>query len=144
MVYDTYCKWHFRWQFCLILFPGSRFNLEIRVGIDGEVLGNNQICFEEVDLTDIGVGNIMCLQALFGDWISINRTIFDSALENLIFGEIRVFGSKYNWVHTHLHHHRSQRPILISVWSRWFCIRLWYTYIGIKKYIQYKQVIIWK
>ena len=69
------------------------FNLEIRVGGECEHLGNGKICFTASD-----GANSTCLQAVFGDWISINKSTPDSSNNDydLILCEIHVFGSKYS------------------------------------------------
>ena len=76
-------------------FTDHNFNMEIRVGEDGQYLGNNKICLELIDFRDSVVANITCLQALFGDWISINKSSSNTRAENLYFQEVHVFGSKF-------------------------------------------------
>ena len=81
--------------------------MEIRVGEDGAYLENNRICLGQIDLRATGAANITCLQTLFGDWISVEKS---SSLLSL--GEVRVFGStcKYSSSETHTH-------IILRTWD---------------------------
>ena len=81
---------------CIYLSAGFNDILEIRVGQDGERLGNNQICAEELDLTVSGAANIACLRPLFGDWISVNKSSTLHEYYHLVLAEVRVFGGKYS------------------------------------------------
>ena len=72
-----------------VIFTDYKSNLSIRVGEDGNELGNNKICREQIDFRSSDVANITCSQALFGDWISIH-----TYQDHLFLCEIRVFRSK--------------------------------------------------
>ena len=72
------------------------FNLEIRVGRAGEELGKNKICAVHHDFRGSNVANITCLQPLFGDWISINKSSSNIDYYQLVLVEISVFDSKYS------------------------------------------------
>ena len=102
---------------------GYNFNLEIRVGEDGEKLGNNQICAKQLDLTASGAANITCLQPLFGDCVNISKSSIPSSNgdEALILGEVRIFGGEYNKVFTTLHINHFEIDIVDLV-------LLWFTY----------------
>ena len=69
-------------------------NFEIRVG-GSEDRGNNEICHKQFDFMDSLNTTIRCSRPLFGNWISINSTDTEFALEYLGFKEVRVFGRKY-------------------------------------------------
>ena len=69
-------------------------NFEIRVG-GSEDLGYNEICHKQFDFMDTLHTTINCSRPLFGDWVSINSTDTEVALEFLAFIEFRVFGCKY-------------------------------------------------
>ena len=73
--------------------------LEIRVGEDEVDLSNNQICYEEIDLRVSGAADISCLQALFGDWISITMSPVNSAFPSMAFDEVRAFGNEPKGTH---------------------------------------------
>ena len=77
-----------------LLHAGHRLrNFEIRVGIDGEELGNNSICYERLESMEAGMAEkFTCYEEIFGNWISINKTEATSRLRFLHFQEIRVFG----------------------------------------------------
>ena len=82
----------------VIWYHLTAFNhdLAIRIGKDGDDLGNNKVCLEQIDFTASHVASVTCLQELFGDWISINRT--SSNTEYIFLCEVRIFGfdSKYS------------------------------------------------
>ena len=70
-------------------------NFEIRVGMDSDHLGNNAVCYKQIESMESGqVKKFTCNQELFGDWVSINKTETQSGWQHLHFREIDVFGSK--------------------------------------------------
>ena len=86
---------------------GYGFNYDVRVGENGEDIGNNEICarvYEEIVASSV---NFTCPPALFGDWVSINKSSSNiDQYERLIIFEVQVF-SKYS---LQLHIINSPRP----------------------------------
>ena len=80
-----------------VLYQGHRLrNFEIRIGMDSVEIGNNAICYKQLESMEPGlVKNFSCYQRLFGDWISINKTDRDADMVYLQIREIRIFDSKY-------------------------------------------------
>ena len=71
-------------------------NFEIRVGNDGEQIGNNAICYKQSESVMPGVTrNFMCSSRIFGSWISINKSDTKQDMVHLQLREVRVYGSKY-------------------------------------------------
>ena len=70
-------------------------NFEIRVGHDALDIGNNEICYKQVKpVPDGATETFRCMNALFGSWVSVNKT--DTEYENwyLQLRELRVFTCK--------------------------------------------------
>ena len=76
-----------------LFFPGNRLrNFEIRVGLDDEDIGNNNLCYKQSNSVATGATVMfICGHTLYGDWVSVNKS--DHAYLQLC--ELRVFGSKY-------------------------------------------------
>ena len=68
-------------------------NFEIRVGQDAVNIGNNPICYQQLDAMGNGVtSNFTCLRALYGSWVSVNKSDNEIGKEHLELHEVRVFG----------------------------------------------------
>ena len=71
-------------------------NFEIRVGTDGKKIGNNVICFKQMEPMESGIAkNFTCSSPIYGSWISVNKSTDNFVLSALHFLEIRVYGGKY-------------------------------------------------
>ena len=77
-------------------FSGDRLqNFEIRVGNDGQEIGNNTICYKQLNPMEPGVTrNFTCSPKIFGSWISINKSHTVPDLAMLQLREIRVYDGK--------------------------------------------------
>ena len=63
-------------------------NFEIRVGYDGTDLGNNAVCYKQLEsMKDGSAVKFKCHNALYGSWVSVNK----SGNENLQLAEVRVY-----------------------------------------------------
>ena len=82
-------------SFLDMTFIDFNFNLEIRVWEDGIELGNNKICLGDIELIGSKAANLTCLQAVFGDWVSINKSAPSNSYHSLVFDEVHVFDGKY-------------------------------------------------
>ena len=71
-------------------FTGLGYNLEIRVGEDGERVGSNKICAKHIELMKNDFANFTCSSAIFGDVISINKSSTNVDY-HLSLVEVRVF-----------------------------------------------------
>ena len=72
-------------------------NFEIRVGQDALDIGRNAICHKQVHaVPDGATQTFRCMNALYGSWVSVNKT--DTEHENwyLELRELRVFTSKWS------------------------------------------------
>ena len=82
-------------EFCVYLrecnIAAFNYNFEIRVGRDGVDIGQNQLCYKQVPLMAVGEASFPCLQNIFGEWISFNKSTTDSSPENLVIQEMHVF-----------------------------------------------------
>ena len=69
-------------------------NFEVRVGQDGSDIGNNGVCYKQLEsMPDGATTDFKCHNPLYGSWISVNKTdmsIDDSILQ---LREVRVFSS---------------------------------------------------
>ena len=68
-------------------------NFEVRVGQDGTDIGNNALCYKQLDsIPDGTTADFQCYHPLYGNWVSVNKT--DTAYEDntLQLREVRVFG----------------------------------------------------
>ena len=72
-------------------FTGLGLNFEIRVGEDGVRIGNNKMCAKQVELMMDYSANFICSPALFGDFISINKSSTNGDDHHLGLVEVRVF-----------------------------------------------------
>ena len=91
-----YCKrgWYGIHMSCICLGIRLR-NFEIRVGHE-EQIGNNAICYNQSESVMPGVTrNFICSSAIFGSWISINKSDTDEDMVHLHIREVRVYNSKY-------------------------------------------------
>ena len=67
-------------------------NFEIRVGFDGTDLGNNAVCYKQLESMDGGaIVKFKCQNALFGSWVSVNKSTSVLGKENLQLAEVRVY-----------------------------------------------------
>ena len=73
-------------------FTEYTFNFEIRVGEDGDDIGNNEICHKQINKVRERFTTIICSTEIFGDWVSINKTSDVPDLEFLALYEIKVYG----------------------------------------------------
>ena len=68
-------------------------NFEIRVGQNAVNLGNNPICSQQLEAMASGLtANFRCPRALYGSWVSVNKSDTESGMEFLELHELRVFG----------------------------------------------------
>ena len=79
-----------------VLISGYRLRkFEIRVGNDSE-LRNNTICHKQVKSVGDGLTqSFQCYEALYGTWVSVNKSDIGMDNEFLQLREVRVFGSEY-------------------------------------------------
>ena len=68
------------------------YNFEVRVG-ENEELGNNDICYKQLEVVDSFETTIKCSREVYGDWVSINKTEIPPHKAYLVLVEVRVFGS---------------------------------------------------
>ena len=62
-------------------------DFEIRVGLDGTDLGNNAVCYKQLEIMlDASTVKFKCHEKLHGSWVSINKTT-----EYLQLVEVRVY-----------------------------------------------------
>ena len=67
-------------------------NFEIRVGLDGTDLGNNAICYKQLESMVQGATvKFKCQEELYGSWVSVNKSSSDSGELNLQLLEVRVY-----------------------------------------------------
>ena len=114
------------------IYTDYGFNYDVRVGENGEDIGNNDICARVYEGIVSYTVNCTCSPALYGDWVSINKSSnYVNDCERLIFFEVRVF-SKYSLqLHTINTHHtltathinylvpsRSNNMIRSYIWHR--------------------------
>ena len=81
-----------------MLIPDYKlYNFEIRVGESDEI-GNNEICHKQLDFMVPLQKNITCSRAIYGNWVSINKTDTELDIESLTLIEVRAFEytCKYN------------------------------------------------
>ena len=86
--------------YCII--SGNRLrNFEIRVGNDGENIGNNAVCYKQFASMEAGITkNFTWIHKLFGSWISISKSTTKARMVHLHVREVRWNGNtcKYNSV----------------------------------------------
>ena len=67
---------------------------EIRVGLDDEDIGNNELCYKQFNPVVTGASVMfICDHTLYGDWVSVNKTEESPGNVNLQLREVRMFGS---------------------------------------------------
>ena len=67
-------------------------NFEIRVGLDGTNLGNNAVCYKQMEGMEAGATiKFKCGQELYGSWVSVNKTTSVPNHEYLQLVEVRVY-----------------------------------------------------
>ena len=72
-------------------------DFEIRVGLDDTDLGNNEICYKQLEaMPEGGTIKFKCQELLYGSWISVNKTTIVSNHEYLQLKEVRVYESEYS------------------------------------------------
>ena len=50
-------------------------NFEIRVGLDGTDLGNNAVCYKQMEsMAEGATVKYKCHEKLYGSWVSVNKT----------------------------------------------------------------------
>ena len=68
------------------------FNFEIRVGEDGENIGNNNIFAHQYEEMSNAWKKFTCSPVIFGDWVSINKSSsYHGDERRLALNEVRVF-----------------------------------------------------
>ena len=69
-------------------------NFEIRVGQDGAEIGNNAVCYEQLESMPNGATeDLKCHRPLYGNWVSVNKTDMVANNDRILqFLEVRVFG----------------------------------------------------
>ena len=88
----------------------------VRVGNDGQEIGNNAICYKQLESVESGIAkNFTCSPPIFGNWISVNKSTNDAAASPLHFHEIRVFSGKYTLTPENCPG-LSQNPIRHIIW----------------------------
>ena len=68
------------------------YNFEIRVGLDGTDLGNNAVCYKQLEsMADGATVKFRCHEKLYGSWVSVNKTasVPDGVFLQLL--EVRVY-----------------------------------------------------
>ena len=81
-------------QVCYILSGNRLRNFEIRVGNDGENIGNNAVCYKQFASMGSGITkNFTCIHELFGSWISINKSSSKPRMVHLHVREVRVYSN---------------------------------------------------
>ena len=85
-------------KFSLVDISGFRLqDFEIRVGLDDTYLGNNTICYKQLEAMPGGATiKFKCQEPLYGSWISVNKTTSVANYEYLQLKEVRVYGSEYS------------------------------------------------
>ena len=72
-------------------------NFEIRVGLNDTDLGNNAICYKQLETMASGATmRFKCSEELFGSWVSVNKTATVVQYEHLQLIEVGVYDSKYS------------------------------------------------
>ena len=67
-------------------------NFEIRVGLDGTDLGNNDVCYKQQESMAEGVTvKFQCQEELYGSWVSVNKSSSVLGHLNLQLLEVRVY-----------------------------------------------------
>ena len=67
-------------------------NSEIRVGLDGADLGNNPVCYKQLESMAGGATvKFKCQKELCGSWVSINKSSSVPGNLNLQLLEVRVY-----------------------------------------------------
>ena len=70
-------------------------NFEIRVGQDSLHIGNNAICHKQVQpVPNWATQTFRCKNALYGSWVSVNKTDTEFEIWYLQLREVRVFTCK--------------------------------------------------
>ena len=111
-------------------FAANGYNFAIRVGEDGDEIGNNKICTKLLDYIESPTANFTCSPALFGDWISINKSNTDNTTQLLLLYEVYILVfSKYcdivssavitrsNIVRYYIYDYRNWSRISIRYWN---------------------------
>ena len=68
------------------------YNFEIRVGLDVTDLGNNAVCYKQLEsMADGATVTFRCHEKLYGSWVCVNKTISvpDGVFLQLL--EVRVY-----------------------------------------------------
>ena len=74
------------------------YNCEIRVGLDGTDLGNNAVCYKQIDsMVEGATVKFKCHEELYGSWVSVNKTASVPDQEFLGFFEVRVLWTVWVW-----------------------------------------------
>ena len=67
-------------------------NFEIRVGLHGTDLGNNAVCYKQLEsMADGATVKYKCHEELYGSWVSINKTASIRDHEFLQIVEVGVY-----------------------------------------------------
>ena len=82
--------------FLILIILGYRLrNFEVRVGQDGIDIGNNALCYKQLEpMPDGATVDFQCPRPLLGTWVSVNKTDTASYDNPLQLKEVRVFGGK--------------------------------------------------
>ena len=66
--------------------------IQIRVGLDGAVLGNNAFCYKQLKgMADRATIEFRRHEELYGSWVSVNKTASVQGHEYLQLLEVRVY-----------------------------------------------------
>ena len=72
-------------------------NFEIRVGQDPLDIGRNAICYKQVQpVPDGATQDFRCVNALYGSWVSVNKSETERGFQFLQLRELRVFACKFS------------------------------------------------
>ena len=73
--------------------PGYRLrNFEIRMGLDSADLSNNAVCYKQLhSMLDGTTVKFNCREALYGSWVSLNKTDTADKAAYLQLKEVRVY-----------------------------------------------------
>ena len=67
-------------------------NFEIRVGLDGTDLGNNAVCYKQLEsMAEGATVKFQCQEELYGSWVSVNKSSSVLGHLNLQLLEVRVY-----------------------------------------------------
>ena len=62
------------------------------MGLDGTDLGNNAVCYKQLESMAYGATvKFNCQKELYGSWVSVNKSTSVSGNENLQLVEVRVY-----------------------------------------------------